>query len=93
VPRNTKGLKRGGAPGRPKGVPNKLTMQLKDMILEALVNKGGVSYLEVQAVENPNAFLTLVGKVLPIQAQVQGHDGGAVEVVQKVVFVVQDASA
>lgn len=53
--------------GRPKGVQNKMTKALKEMILEALENKGGVEYLERQADENPTAFLTLVGKVLPLQ--------------------------
>lgn len=55
--------------GRRKGVPNKMTRQLKEMILEALDNAGGVEYLAAQAEENPTAFLTLVGKVLPLQLQ------------------------
>ena len=52
--------------GRPKGVPNKVTADLKSMIMEALDRKGGVAYLAEQADENPTAFLTLVGKVLPM---------------------------
>jgi hypothetical protein len=52
--------------GRVKGVPNKVTAAVKDMILQALANKGGVEYLEKQADQNPVAFLTLVGKVLPL---------------------------
>jgi len=63
-------------PGRPKGVPNKTTTALKEMILEALNNKGGIAYLEGQADENPTAFLTLIGKVLPLQ--VGGVDGQAI---------------
>jgi hypothetical protein len=55
--------------GRKAGTPNKLTGQLKDMILQALSNKGGVTYLEAQADTNPNAFLALVGRVLPLQVQ------------------------
>lgn len=51
--------------GRPKGVPNKTTKALKDMILGALEQKGGEEYLMKQADENPTAFLTLIGKVLP----------------------------
>lgn len=53
--------------GRPKGSKNKTTGAVKDMILQALSNKGGVSYLEEQADKNPTAFLTLVGKVVPLQ--------------------------
>ncbi len=51
--------------GRKKGVPNKNTKALKDMILGALDKKGGETYLMQQAEENPTAFLTLIGKVLP----------------------------
>jgi hypothetical protein len=59
-------------PGRPKGVPNKNTTALKDMILEALDRAGGpegsgVDYLADQAIKNPTAFMALVGKVLPLQ--------------------------
>lgn len=55
----------GNPNGRPKGSPNKTTKALKEMILGALDQAGGESYLLQQARENPNAFLTLVGKVLP----------------------------
>lgn len=57
-------------PGRPKGVPNKSTTAVKDMILKALDDAhedGGAAYLTEQAKKNPTAFLTLVGKVLPMQ--------------------------
>lgn len=52
--------------GRKKGVPNKVNQDLKTMILGALDKKGGVDYLVTQASANPAAFLTLVGKVLPM---------------------------
>lgn len=55
--------------GRKKGVPNKTTAALKDMILTALDKadpEGSVAYLVAQAKANPTAFLTLVGKVLPM---------------------------
>ena len=51
--------------GRVKGTPNKLTGQVKEMILEALDQKGGVKYLVQQADANPTAFLSLVGKLIP----------------------------
>lgn len=67
--------------GRPKGVPNRVTMQLKDMILQALDGAGGAAYLQRQADENPSAFLSLVGKVLPMTVQHSGHDGGPLVIV------------
>jgi hypothetical protein len=35
------------------------------MILGALSEVGGQAYLVQQALDNPNAFMTLVGKVVP----------------------------
>ncbi len=58
-----KGLPKTG--GRAPGVQNKVTRELKDMILGALAGVGGMDYLQRQAEENPSAFLTLIGKVLP----------------------------
>lgn len=52
--------------GRAKGVTNKVTADVKAMILTALDKAGGAAYLLQQAQTNPNAFLTLVGKVLPM---------------------------
>lgn len=55
----------GPGPGRPKGLQNAITVQLKNMILGALDDAGGQKYLRQQAIENPVAFMSLVGKVLP----------------------------
>jgi len=57
------GKKTGG--GSRKGVPNKINADLRAMILGALDGAGCQEYLERQAKDNPTAFLTLVGKVLP----------------------------
>lgn len=59
--------------GRPKGVPNKLTSDVKAAILAAFEKAGGVAYLAKQAEENPQAFMTLLGKVLPTQTQLTGE--------------------
>ena len=53
--------------GRPKGSLNKTTKAIKEMVVEALDKAGGVDYLIGQATTNPTAFLTLVGKTLPLQ--------------------------
>lgn len=52
--------------GSRKGIPNKATKQLKDMILGALDDNGGQAYLAKQARDNPGPFLALIGKVLPV---------------------------
>ncbi len=51
--------------GRQKGTPNKFTASLREMILGALDAAGGQEYLAAQAMENPAAFMALLGKVLP----------------------------
>lgn len=70
-----KGQKSG--PGRPKGAQNKVTRELKEMILSALDGAGGVDYLQERAKDprTASAFLTLVGKVLPMTVQGAGPNG------------------
>lgn len=67
--------------GSRKGVPNKITSDLKSMILAALDGAGGVEYLITQADKKPAAFLALVGKVLPMQ--VTGAGDGPFTIVVK----------
>lgn len=82
-----KGKEKG--PGRPKGMPNKATKELKEMILGALDQAGGVEYLYERAIDprTASAFMSLIGKVLPMQ--VTGADGGAI-LFQKVIREVVD---
>ena len=70
--------------GRTKGTPNRMTAAVKDMIVQALDEAGGVEYLVKQAHVNPKAFLSLVGRVLPLQ--VTGEGGGPVETSITVTF-------
>lgn len=72
-PGRPKGTQKTG--GRKKGTPNKLSSDVKAMILGALNDNGGQNYLAEQARENPNAFMQLVGKVLPMTVQGSGDDG------------------
>lgn len=73
--------------GRVKGTPNKATKQLKDMILGALDNAGGVEYLTERANDpkTASAFLTLIGKVLPMQVTGEGGKPIAVEMIQRTI--------
>lgn len=88
TPKNKIGKGKPG-PGRPKGVPNKTTALLKDAILKAAEaagkkiaidekgkptgEDGMVAYLTQQAEDNPGPFMSLLGKVIPLQ--VEGPDG------------------
>lgn len=53
--------------GRPRGSLNKVNASLKEMILGALNDAGGKSWLVQQAQQNPVAFLTLLAKLLPLE--------------------------
>ena len=68
-------------PGRPKGLQNKTTTLLKDALLQAATQAGGkdgmIGYLTAQANANPQSFLPLLGKVLPLQ--LTGADGGDIQ--------------
>lgn len=73
-PKNTGRFGKGN-PGKPHGANNKVTTQLKEMILQALDESGGVSYLVTQAEKSPSAFLSLIAKVLPMTVVGGGEDG------------------
>jgi hypothetical protein len=69
--KSRKGGARPGA-GRPKGSLDKGNALIREMIVEALHGVGGVTYLQEKAESHPQAFLALVGKVMPVQ--VEGGD-------------------
>ena len=58
------------------------------MILGALDGVGGQAYLERQAEENPTAFLTLIGKVLP--TTLSGDAENPLKVFTQVAYVIVD---
>ena len=69
--------------GRPKGTPNKTTVALKEAILLAAESagedgcgSGGLTgYLRSLAVNEPRAFSSLLGRVLPLQVSGAGPNG------------------
>ena len=92
----------GNPAGREKGVPNKLTRDLKEMILEAANRagdedpvvlkdgttvRGGVAYLMKRADDTPAAFMALLGKVLPMQVAGTDADGNAAPLSIAVTFI------
>src|SRR5262249_12669512 len=72
--------------GRKKGTPNKISSALKEAILEAAEQAGGedgiVGYLVVQALANPVAFMSLLGKVLPMTIGDTGKDEETITVIE-----------
>lgn len=95
------GAKDGPKPGRPPGSPNKTTRILKEALLLAAeragvkiakldaenADAGLVEFLTWAAEHEPRAFLSLLGRVLPMQ--VTGEDGGPVQVSGMVVRFVK----
>ena len=75
--------------GRQKGTTNKNTTLLKDAILEAaaLAGRGSLTlYLVEQAKAQPAAFLSLLGKVLPLQPTGDAQNPAAItSVVHRIV--------
>lgn len=76
-------------PGRPKGSRNKISGDLKQIILQALANAAEhpeadeVDYLIQQARQaNPSPFMSLIGKCIP-QEQSTKHDGVIEIVIRK----------
>ena len=80
---------KGAGPGRPKGSTNKVTKQLKDMILGALDAAGGQKYLHARANDpkTQSAFLTLLGKVLPAEMRLGDPDGKPLQAVAPILNV------
>lgn len=65
-------------PGRRPGSLNKNTHIIRDMIVGALDELGGIAWLKKQAEKHPAAFMQLIGKVMPLQ--LVGHNGGAIQI-------------
>lgn len=52
-------------PGRPKGLPNKLTVSVKEAVENAFNELGGMSYLVHVGKTDPRTFCALLSKLLP----------------------------
>ena len=73
-----------GAPkvgGRVKGTPNKVTSDIREMLKASLDKVGGQKYFERQAMDNPVAYMGLIGKIIPqeVRQEITGKDGGPIE--------------
>jgi len=59
--------------GRQKGIPNKMTRELRAIIEGALHKLGGEKWLIAKAEEEPAAFMALLGKCLPRDIRLGGN--------------------
>jgi len=67
--------------GRPKGVPNRVTVSMKDAFREAFDETGGAEGLAAWAKKNPTEFYKLASKLIPVQ--LQGEVSGALEIIHR----------
>jgi hypothetical protein len=66
-PRKRAPTKTSGGRGRPVGSVNKVTQDIREMILASFHQAGGVRYLVKQSAANPVAYMGLLGKIVPMQ--------------------------
>lgn len=68
-------MNRGNAgKGGRRGVQNRITCELREIVLAALKKAGGIDYLATQAEAGPTAFLILLGKLLPLETRLSPPD-------------------
>lgn len=68
--------------GRPKGAVNKLTKTIREAVEISFAQIGGADWLAKMADDQPVAYMTLLGKVLPQQIEHTGKDGAAIQLEQ-----------
>ncbi|MBU2754928.1 hypothetical protein HFU84_13100 [Acidithiobacillus sp. CV18-2] len=68
-------------PGRPKGRGNLFPMTLKDDILEAYQQLGGIAWLVQLGREEPKVFAALLARLLPAE-KADADDGKTVIVIR-----------
>ncbi len=86
MPLPGKGERQPGS-GRQKGTTNGDTAKLRGIILAALDQVGGQEYLAKVALDEPVAFLSLIGKVLPREMNVGGQEENPIRSINKIELV------
>ena len=71
--------------GRKKGTPNKTTAAVKQALLTAFDELGGVPFLVSWGKENPTEFLKLWVKVLPVEVKNADDQPFQMHIVEEIV--------
>jgi len=84
-----KGVKTGG---RVAGTPNKTTAAIKDAIMcvyNDLQSETGATHGHFfgWAHENPTEFYKLAARLIPVQTEHTGKDGGAIEIANRIELI------
>lgn len=87
VRRNGHGGRREGG-GRPGNSPNKIGGNIRQMILDAVEHLGGENYFLAVAVNKPEIFCALVGKILPTVVVIPPNDDGDVTEIRRTMVLV-----
>lgn len=61
--------------GRKAGVPNKVSRQVKENVVEVFDRIGGVDHMVRWAQEYPTEFYKFYVKMMPTQSEISGMDG------------------
>jgi len=73
--KKTKSNLPGAGPGRPKGIPNKVSGLAKDAVAKVFEDIGGVAQMAEWARANQTQFYQIYAKLLPLQVNGAGESG------------------
>lgn len=62
--------------GRKKGTPNKISLTVKQAVIETFSNLGGIEHMTAWARKQPTEFYRLAGRLIP--TEITGQGGGPV---------------
>ncbi len=80
--RNPRKGERTEGSGRQTGSRNKVTLQIKEALLQSFKNVGGIKYLERLAREEPRAYASLLARIIPAELHAEISGGATVVVLR-----------
>jgi hypothetical protein len=64
--------------GRQPGTPNKISLTVKQAIIDTFAALGGVKHMETWARKRPTEFYKIAARLIPVE--MSGPDGGAIPI-------------